>query len=148
MNPKEYRELIKKRREARNGSGAINLQMPSGAGWQVLPISLDAYLVSGKLPMHLLQKLESVKDLKVATKVITENITGDEIVKMYELVRDAMLNNVISPRISLEPSDDTLLPEEIDPEDFEFFRDYILSGGQASVNSFRKPTRKKRKRAS
>lgn len=88
--------------------------------------------------MHLLQNLKSIKDLQNNPEALAEKMSGDDVLSMYAVVRDVMLSNVLEPKISLTPSDETLAPEEIIPEDFEFFCQWVWNGGQAtSAASFR-----------
>jgi hypothetical protein len=138
MNKAEYLEVASRRKGT--DSAVFDLPMPSGAVWKVLPIKLDQYITSGRLPLHLIQHLGSVKNIEAKAAEFAEKLSGADIVNMYTIVRDAMLFNVVEPKISLTETDEALTPEQILPEDFEFFRDFVFSGGQAGRNSFRKPS--------
>lgn len=135
MNKKDYLELVSMRRASNIESGnLIELNMPSGATWKILPIKVGQYAISGKLPLHLLVNLKSLKN---APKNAEKNLSGNDVLNMLKMVSDAFLNNVVEPKITLEETPDSITPEMVDAADFEFFRDYVLSGGQSAQNSFR-----------
>lgn len=142
MDKQEYLKTLADR--------TVDLEMPSGGVWKVRPISLTAYAASGRLPMHLLAELNIGKGFSEDDKAaMLETLTGKDIVKMMAIARDALFTNVVEPRITLEEEPDSLTPEMLDPEDFEFWSGWVLRGAQAST-SFRTEngarTPKKRKR--
>lgn len=144
MDKKEYLALVEKQKLKKK---PILLKMPSGATWKVLPFNIKQYSVSGKLPLHLFAELGSIKDLNA--EEFESQINGKDILNMLEIARDAMLNNVIEPQITIEETEHSITPQMLDPEDFDYFTQWALRGGQAQ-NSFRTQsspkTTKKRKR--
>lgn len=134
MNKKDYLELVKKRKAAQK---PVELEMPSGAVWLVLPPNVQQYAVTGKLPLHLLAGKKSLKKAAQNADVMAENISGDDIINIYAMARDALFNNVIEPKITLEETADSITPDMIDNEDFDFFTSWVISGGQVTQNSFR-----------
>lgn len=120
----EYLALVAKRKAAKE---TLELKMPSSAIWLYKSFDLKSYIVSGKLPAHLIGRLKSVQ------KLPQPEMSEDEMVKLgmsaLEIVRSVMLNNLIFPRISLEEKEGYILPEQIDPEDFEFFFQFVMNGG-------------------
>lgn len=151
MNSKQaYLELVAKRKQEKTDKGEVlELPMPSGAVWQYLPFKVQQYALGGRLPMHLIAKLESVKNMPEdeRAKNISQKDLFDAGMSMMEVTRDIMLNNLVFPKITLEETDDSITPEMIDPEDFDFFMNFVRDGGQSQQNSFRKPIVKGRKRA-
>lgn len=138
----EYLELVKKRREEKP---VLSLAMPSGATWRYHPVNLQQYAVSGRLPMHLVAKLQTVKN--APQMPVTEAEMLELGMSAMEITRDVMLNNLVFPRIGLEEKEGHILPEQIDPEDFEFFMQFIMRGAQADANPKSQPALNKRKRA-
>lgn len=129
LSPKQkYLQTVQSRKDKRK---PIELDMPSGAVWLVLPLNVPQFAVTGKLPLHLL----AGKTLASATETseeIANKLKTDDVTAILEMVRDAMLNNVVEPKITLEETEDSITPEMIDPEDFDFFMTYVMSGGQAA----------------
>lgn len=146
MNKQDYLAIAERRKQERIERGEfLELTMPSGAVWKYLPVNVQQYAISGRMPMHLLAKLESVKNAP------EKKLSQDELVELglsaMEVTRDVMLNNLFEPRITLEETGDSLTPEMIDPEDFKFFMNFIMRGAQADANSKSSKTPQKRKRA-
>lgn len=134
MNNKEYLALVEKRRQERIEAGeAVEIAMPSGATWKMLPVKTAQYAVTGRLPLHMLKKLSSVRNMP------EKALSPDEVETLglaaMEFARDVMLNNLIFPKITLEETPDSITPEQIDPEDFDYFIQYLLGGAQAEANS-------------
>lgn len=140
MDTQEYLALVEKRKSEKE---QLELKMPSGAVWLYVPFSLQQYAISGKLPMHLIVKLESVRN-QPQQKISNEELLEAGI-SIMEITRDIMLNNLVFPKIALEEKEGCILPEQIDPEDFEFFMNFVRAGGQASANKFRPKTSRKRR---
>jgi len=150
----EYLALVEKRNAERealavtNPENLIALPVPSGATWLHLPFTLAQYAVGGRLPLHLAERLKAVRD---AGGSEAEALSEDEMteigVNSLLIVRDVMLNKLIFPKIRLEPGADSILPEQIDPEDFDFFKEYVMGGGQAAQNSFRQQPNRETRRA-
>lgn len=134
MNKKDYLKLVEKRKSEKK---PVELAMPSGAIWLVRPINVQQYAVTGKLPLHILAGVKKLKNVGKNQSELQNKLSGDDILNIYAMARDAMLENVIEPKIALEETDESLTPEMIDPEDFEFFVTWVISGGQAQQNSFR-----------
>lgn len=147
MNSKEaYLAIVNKRKEEKIEQGEVlTLEMPSGAVWKYLPVNTQAYAISGRLPMHLVAKLESVKNAPQRT--LTQEEILDLGMSAMFVAREVMLNNLVEPRITLEETPDSISPEQIDPEDFEFFMNFIVRGSQADANLKSQPAVKGRKRA-
>lgn len=128
----DYLDLVRARRES---AGVLELEMPSGAVWRYRPINLRQYALAGQLPMHLVQKLDSAK---ASARELTDKELAELGVAALTITRDVILHNLVWPRVSLEPSPDTIQPTDIDPEDFDFFTRFVMSGGQADADKFRK----------
>lgn len=141
-----YLALVEKRKQEKAKRGdVLSIEMPSGAVWKYLPIKVQQYAIAGKVPMHLIAKLESVQNQP------SKEMTQAEMVELgmsaMTITRDVMLNNLVEPKISLEETDDTITPEQIDPEDFEFFMKFVMFGGQADADLKSRAAAPKRKRA-
>jgi len=138
MNPKQaYLEIVEKKKQEKIEKGdVLEIEMPSGAIWKYLPVEIKQYAVSGQLPMHLLTKLDSVRNSP------QKELTQDEIMQLgiaaMSITRDVMLNNLIEPKITLTETDESITPEMILPEDFEFFMNFIVRGSQADADKFRR----------
>ena len=131
MNKQDYLKLVKKRQSEQVAAGElISLAMPTGAVWKILPLKTAQYAISGKMPLHLLANLSSLKN---APKDLEKDLTGADVLNLLTMVSDAFLNNVVEPKITLIETDDSITPEQVDPADFEYFRDYIISGGQSTL---------------
>lgn len=137
MNKKDYLKLVAKRKASQK---LLELDMPTGAVWKYTPINIPQYAITGKLPLHILAGVKSLKSGMNAKQAaaLESKLEGDDIIKIYAMVRDVMLNNVVEPKITLEETEDSITPEMIDPADFDFFTQFVISGGQATQNSFRK----------
>lgn len=147
MNSKQaYLQIVEQRKQEKiEGGEVLEIQMPSGAVWQYLPFKIEQYALGGRLPMHLVAKLRSVQN--APQKTLTEDEQFDLGMAAMTVTRDIMLGNLVFPRITLEETEDSITPEQIDPEDFEFFMQFVVMGGQSQQNSFRQPAVKGRKRA-
>lgn len=128
----KYLQNVQKSKAAKT---PIKLEMPSNSIWLVLPLNVPQFAVTGKLPLHLLSG-KAITETEIAEKV-----SPDDVSKVLEMIREALLNNVIEPKITLKETDDSITPEMIAPEDFDFFMGWVLSGsqvtngGQAQANS-------------
>lgn len=142
----DYLELVKQRKaeKAQNENELIKLDMPSGATFLILPISIAQAMVGGGLPLDIMLKMDSVKN--APKKDLSEKELGKIGLKWLEYTRDVMLNNLIFPKISLTDEPDSIAPIDIDPEDFDFFMKWLRGGGQAAQNSKSQPTAGERKR--
>jgi hypothetical protein len=148
MNSKNaYLEIVAKRKQEKADKGeALELAMPSGAVWFYLPFRLEQYAIGGKLPVHLVARLRSVQQ-NVGAKPMTDDEEFELGMAAMIVTREIMLNNLISPKITLEETEESITPEQIDPEDFDHFLKFVVIGGQSSQNSFRQQSTPKRKRA-
>jgi len=132
MNTQDYLALTQQRKQAKIEAGQfLELEMPSGAVWQYFPIKMEQYAVGGGLPLQLLTKLKSIKDQPA--KTLTDDEAATLGIRAMIVVRDVMLNNLIFPKITLEPGADSITPEQIDPEDFEFFKNFVMFGAQSAA---------------
>ncbi len=129
-NLNDYLALVKKRKAAKQ---TVNLSMPSGMDWVLLPIDVQQLITSGRLPTALYMKI--AKDAKAATPEELMETT----VKTLELARDVMLSNLVFPKITPLPSKDSIgieeTAEKIDTEDFSFFVQWLVAGGQAGQDT-------------
>lgn len=128
MNNQDYLAQVEKFKSEKK---PIEIEMPSGSVWLCLPISIAQFAATDQLPSGLFSKPDGKK-----SRQATEEELADLGYKGALLTRDVMLNNLVYPKVSLEPSPDTILPEQIDPEDFDHFMKFVIRGGQAQY-SFR-----------
>lgn len=151
MTSKEaYLEIAAKRKAEKVEKGEVlELPMPSGAVWKYLPVDLQQYFILGDVPKHLIAKLSSVRGL--SEEAAFNRLNPEEAEKMILLgmtiTRDVILNNLVEPRVTLIETDDSITPDMILPEDFTFFKNFIMRGAQADANPKSKPASSKRKRA-
>ncbi len=143
-NPTDLQKYLDRVEQRKAKRDPLSLTMPSGIDWLVLPISIPQMAISGRLPTGLLRK-----SAEADQKPLTQAEQAEAGLKAMEMTRDVMLNNLIFPKITLTPEPDAIcidnVGEMIDPEDFEYFMQWLLAGGQATQNSFRQPTAKKRR---
>lgn len=144
-NLNNYLALVKKRKAEREKDEnlLIKLPMPSGMEWILTPVNPMQLTVAGKLPITLLGKVNQSE-----RKPTEQEMVGAGIAAM-EMTRDVMLNNLVFPRITLEPSPDSIcisdVGEKIDVEDFTFFMEWLLNGSQVNADASSKSATDKRK---
>ena len=125
MEKREYLKLVEKRKQE---AESIEILMPSGATWLCKPINLRAYAAAGRLPMNLISALPSTRNKPIKQPTEAELREGG--MKALLMVRDVMLSNLVSPRITLEETEDSITPDQIDPEDFDYFFNFVMNGAQ------------------
>lgn len=151
MNPKQaYLQIVEQRKQEKiEGGEVLEIQMPSGAVWKCLPIDLQQYFIFGDVPKHLIAKLPSLQGMSEleAFKRLDPHEREKMVMLGFTITRDVIFNNLIEPKVTLVETEDSITPDMILPEDFTFFKNYIMRGAQADANPKSQPAARKRKRA-
>src|SRR5688500_9826047 len=111
---RKYLELINKKRAEKQ---PVELNMPSGSTWKIIPLDPTALALSGKLPLRAAlsgRNFNQPMSVEESAKQITERLSGDDIVNILELTRDLILSNVIEPKVTSEETEDSITPMMID----------------------------------
>lgn len=132
MNVKEY----KKRKKV------IDVLTPSGDVWKMRLPPIQQFIMAGKLPASLANKMALAANKGGSKEEILESLETEDILKNLEFCRDVLMYCAVEPRIvaNADPDSETeIAPEEIDPEDFEFLLLWVMTGGKlgASLDNFR-----------
>jgi len=157
-----YQDQVKKkqehdRKQALKTGNFITLKMPSGYDWKVLPISVHQLAICGVLPMHLVEQMENIADItdEQISDALKDNdvkVSGSQMTDFYNTVGAIMVDNVIEPRILLnppkkEPDFEYQLVKDLYSKDLDKFTNWIQGGAQVSENNFRTSNRKKRRKS-
>jgi hypothetical protein len=136
MNKKEYLEKQQKLKDEFPEDKLISVDMPSGDTWKHIPFDFTQYAIAAQFPLHLIGKLRSVRN--APQKEMSEEELEKIGIASMRIVADVLLNKLVSPKVTAIETDDSLTADQLNEEDFEFFKNYVMSGGQVSQNSFRK----------
>lgn len=152
---KSYLAGVQTRKQEKVERGEfIELEVPStattGLKFKILPIQLEQFTIAGQLPMSLVGRLNSVRNLP--SEEIQKRVSEEDLqiagIRTLEMVASILLNNLVFPRITLEPTDDSITPEQLDPEDFDFLMNWILNRGGTADADLKSPKHSgKRRRA-
>jgi hypothetical protein len=114
------------------------VRLPSGSVWQLIDPPAECFRLAGKLPAGLLSKVAPKSkapgiDDDELRRLAFKKLSPEEVVSNLTFARELLALCSRDPKISLvtpTPAD-AIAPENILPEDFEFLKDWILSGGNA-----------------
>ncbi len=129
MKASEYRKLAK----ASDTDGVFDLTLPSGAVFKVKRPPSQQWILAGRLPSSLAEKLTGIQDSSggVDLERAQKTLSPGETIKMLEFGRDLLLYAVVEPKISIDPQgEEEIAPEDILPEDFNFLYQWAMSGGE------------------
>ena len=126
MKASEYRKKKAEKQESRPAP-KMELTLPSGAVFVVQRPPIEVWIAAGKVPQSLLKM--AMGDGSSSSPIV-EALSGDEVLASVEFTRDAILHAVVEPRLVVEATinSDELDPCEIDPDDFLFLQQWIMSG--------------------
>lgn len=132
----QYLEIAKRKRAEQP---PVELKMPSGAVWKIIPLDPTSLALSGKLPLR--AALSGRKNLNQPLNAeemgaqLAEKLSGDDVISILELTRDLILTNLLEPKVTLEETEDSITPGMILPEDFNYFMMHVISAGAANNQS-------------
>lgn len=128
MKAQDYKKL------ARNREKIEELTLPSGAVFRVRAAPIAQWSTVGILPASLAAKMQAAAkatDIEGVAKQILATFTEKDFMQQQELGRKLLEYCCIEPKVAVNSeAADTISPEDILPEDFQFLMQWLWSGGK------------------
>ena len=107
----------------------VELTLPSGAVFTVQRPPLAVWIANGKLPQSLARQVAAS-----AMGGVKPDLSADDTLDIMAFLRDAVIWSSVEPKIFPDTTvvaDEELTVGELEPEDFEFLCQWVLTGARA-----------------
>lgn len=131
MSVAEYRRLKTKQQASQK---TFEVESPSGMIWVLRLPNLENFLVSGTLPLALVEKMQQAKSDGLSEEDAYKQLSAKEQIKAIEFSAKILRHICVDPLIVDNPqADNEISAEEITSEDFIFLLNWANTGGGESV---------------
>ena len=124
------------RKQARESAVGKDVTLPSGAVFVLRAPNLQAFTLSGALPVHLAAKMEAAQRSGQTEQEAFARLDQAEQIKMIEFGRKLIKYICLDPKIVDDPvAPDEIAFEDLAADDLEFLARWANSGGGATAEA-------------
>jgi hypothetical protein len=133
MNPR-YKQILEARKSQ---APTYKVKSPSGMEWEMRRVNAQSYILAGKLPLAVAQKVAATLEDGESSEAAFAELTSSEQADAVKFMQTLVKESVVHPKIVQEATTDDEI-DEILEEDFAFLLREAMGGERAeSLANFR-----------